>query len=162
MKKKIFSAFFILSLIMTVCSATTCAKHKTELPVKMITSGPKSNIITLNKFKITNTQHISESKNKVDFEIRFTDPTGFVGYPSIRIKCYNEYNKLRKTCSISYGTNYINIPSDTALLEVTLDSPAEGSDSYIYKLVKMYALDGRFQYVDKSEVKENEKVVCLS
>lgn len=153
--------FMLLALtVLLIVPTTVFAAQKTELPITMRhqTYYGDPYIVTLNKFEVKSIAANSNGTLRVNFDIDYTTPSGY-GYLYIDVNCYDASGVFLQKVDFNNYRNYIDVPFATATIEFTVESPAAGHDSYIYRNpVNVYAPDGRVIAVTDLQVPAYEAV----
>ncbi len=188
--KKIITAICIFMLTFTALSATVFAERKRELPVEMEAKlGMTTYKMTLESFEVVSVKHIPGKKiNEIKYELDYTEHTENAAL-WLQMKCFDKNSVYIDTVDI-YSLKHatVEVPENTAKIEIDLEYATSRSDSYYYSRymdvysadgrtktiselllpiyekvgwfsgVKMYALDGRTKYVKPDKVAANEAV----
>jgi len=157
MKKKLFIILFIISIF--TFPAAVSAEQKSELPVTLIKNNYYGNYTTsIDHFDVVSVDYLSETHTRIGYTLDYTNLDGN-GHLYLLMNCYEEQGYLIETVELNVFLDYVDVPYNTAAIEITTANSDIQSDSYLYsKYITMYAPDGSSVWTSIFQIPVYEKM----
>lgn len=153
--KKIITVFVISILAVCAVNLTSFAEQKTELPVviRHKDRGKYEGTMRVDSFKVIGIENVKETRMTIRYEFEYQTVPGIDPRFDILAICYNEAGYEVGKAALYTTQNTLEIPRETATIEICSRIPAGDSESYLYReYVKVYAPDGRERTITNLQV----------